>query len=243
MKKTFLTLLIGAVLNIACKTMNSEKKSKTIEAKGLEPKNMKVEKVIIDTIPCEVGLKISATKMNILYIGIDNPVDIQLSNYYSDVIDVRISGGTIRKVGKGYNVAVKKQGRVTISVYANGKYIGEQSFRSRYLQDPVVTIGKDKKNWRGGTMPKQQLKRMRINATLLQNLDMDLKFNIASHSIMGVINGKKVITKGTGSKFSESEKELISIVPAGRTVIIYDVKYSGPGGRLYNLGSLVYKLK
>jgi len=189
------------------------------------------------------SVSISPTKMNVFYIGVDNPVDVVAAGVLAKDISVSVSnGGTIRPSGKGYIVKVKKMGKVKVSVTANGKSLGSKEFRCKMVPDPIATIGKDKKNWRGGIMPKKQLANMRVNATL-QNFDFDLKFKIVSHTISATIKGFDETAKGTGSRFNAKQKQIISKQNKNKRVIVDDIRASGPDGSVRRLGSLVYKVK
>lgn len=64
---------------------------------------------------------IEASKMNVLYIGVDNPIDIAMSNVASNKLKVSIDNEAIlQKISAGhFNVRVMRPGQVTITVEAN----------------------------------------------------------------------------------------------------------------------------
>ncbi|MCK5667338.1 MAG: gliding motility protein GldM, partial [Thiotrichaceae bacterium] len=66
-------------------------------------------------------LVVSPTKMNVFYIGVDNPVDVSVPGIDPNKIQARISSGSIRKKGNSYVVKVKKIGKVRVSATADGK--------------------------------------------------------------------------------------------------------------------------
>mgnify|MGYP002747806170 CR=1 FL=1 len=53
----------------------------------------------------EPSVAVSATKMNVLYLGVDNPIDVSVSGVSPDRIAVSMQGGSISKNGKGGYVA------------------------------------------------------------------------------------------------------------------------------------------
>ena len=91
---------------------------------------------------------ISAKKMNVFYIGVDNPVSIDISGIPKESLTPAISCGTIKpdlssndwvvNVPVGCNDAV-----VTLATNINGvqKYLGSKTFRVKKLPDPAATIG------------------------------------------------------------------------------------------------------
>src|SRR4051812_8934984 len=54
---------------------------------------------------------------NIFYIGIENPVEIAVSNYACDSLSVEIDNGSIKGSNCEYTINVTKEGNTTLSVY------------------------------------------------------------------------------------------------------------------------------
>jgi len=79
------------------------------------------------------SVAVSPTKMNVFYIGVDNPVDITASGVPADAVNATISSGTIKKDGAGYIVNVKSGTEATITVTAKVgetvKTLGSKKFR------------------------------------------------------------------------------------------------------------------
>lgn len=93
---------------------------------------------------------VSPTKMNVFYIGPENPVSISVPGVPNNKVVASISGGggTLTKNPKGtgadYIVKVTQQGEATISIIADmdGKKInmGAMKFRVKRVPDPVAKI-------------------------------------------------------------------------------------------------------
>jgi gliding motility-associated protein GldM len=93
------------------------------------------------------SLTVSATNMNVLYVGVNNPLSISVSGIPAENIFPSISVGTLRQdKGKGSWVATvpasSKEAKVTISVKLNGKMkqMGTENFRVKKLPDPDAYI-------------------------------------------------------------------------------------------------------
>jgi len=88
---------------------------------------------------------IAADEMNLLYIGINNPLTISASGFSDNQINVRASGATLTKLpGTGkYNVKVTRGPKeAIISVTTkDGKNLGKQKFRIRSLPQPTAQLG------------------------------------------------------------------------------------------------------
>src|SRR5690606_16795271 len=96
---------------------------------------------------------VSPDKMNVLYIGVNNPVSVSAPGTPTDKINVSMSGGSISGSGGKYNVRVTSPGTARISVSAEvapGKTqtLSTTEFRVKRIPDPIAKFaGKT-----GGTM-------------------------------------------------------------------------------------------
>ncbi|HEY5511189.1 MAG TPA: gliding motility protein GldM [Prolixibacteraceae bacterium] len=93
------------------------------------------------------SLAVSATNMNVLYVGVNNPLSISVSGVPRENIYPTISCGTLKpNPGKGGWLATVpgdcKQASVEVSVKNNGgmKRMGSEIFRVKKLPDPVPYI-------------------------------------------------------------------------------------------------------
>src|SRR5690606_41763117 len=66
------------------------------------------------------GASLQLDKMNVMYIGVDNPVTLSASGYNIEDVTLNIPGASLKPNGKGkYNVRVSKQGEVTYAINAS----------------------------------------------------------------------------------------------------------------------------
>jgi gliding motility-associated protein GldM len=93
----------------------------------------------------QANASIALDKMNVLYIGVNNPVTIAASGGGDDKVQPSITGGggSIQKVGAGKYVvrvsSVTDDCKITVSV--DGKVAGVSQFRVRTIPTPVATVG------------------------------------------------------------------------------------------------------
>src|SRR5438046_2955321 len=90
----------------------------------------------------QTSIAIAPNKMNVFYIGVDNPVSIAAYGATDDKVSVSINGGggTISKVNTGNYVVQVNQftDDCTIEVTIDGKPIGSSKFRVRSLPAPMA---------------------------------------------------------------------------------------------------------
>jgi len=94
------------------------------------------------------GSVVSPLKLNILYIGVDNLIDIAVPKVSGEDITASTTDGTITKVSDGQFIAtVDRIGKLLITVYVKGKKVSSHEFRTRRIPDPQIRFnGNDAKN-------------------------------------------------------------------------------------------------
>ncbi|MCF6365006.1 MAG: gliding motility protein GldM [Bacteroidales bacterium] len=191
------------------------------------------------------SVSVSPTKMNVFYIGVDNPVEITAAGTPADKISPSLTSGSIRrKGGSEYIVRVKKPGRTKVVVSANGRTLGSKEFRVKSLPNPVTTIGAPSARYfKGGNIPQSTLLALSgINATM-ENFEFDLRFNITGFVVTCNIGGFDESAKANGRKFTTQQKSIIRKARKNSRVIIEGVRAKGPDGKTRKINDLVFKLK
>lgn len=191
------------------------------------------------------SVSVSPTKMNVFYIGVDNPVEITAAGTPADKVSASMTSGLIsKKSGSNYTVTVKKPGKTKVNVSANGRSLGSKEFRVKSLPNPITTIGaKSSKFFKGGNIPKSTLLALSgINATM-ENFEFDLRFNITGYVVTCNIGGFDESAKSRGRNFTGAQKAVIRKAKRNSRVIIEGVRAKGPDGKTRKINDLVLKLK
>ena len=187
------------------------------------------------------SVAISPIKMNVFYIGVDNPVSITASGVPASSVMASISGaGTIRKAGNGkYVVTVKSTNDVTVNVSAkvgeSVRNLGSMSFRCKRVPDPIAQVG----GKTGGRISKSALATASVSAKL-ENFPFDLSFPIVSFSVTTVQNGFTVSEKASGTRLSAAQKKIISSAKSGQRLYFEDIKAKAPDGSTRSLGTIKF---
>jgi gliding motility-associated protein GldM len=207
------------------------------------------EQVIDKTIEYTVGqanASIALDKMNVLYIGVENPVTIAASGGGDDKVQVGISGGggSISRVGAGKYVvrvnSVTDDAKITVSV--DGKVAGVSQFRVRTIPDPVATIGGYAS---GDNINAGAFKAQAGVGAYIKDFPFDLKYGVTSFSItIDNDEGDVETADCTGNTWNGKAQSMISrLVKPGRLVTVDGIRATGPDGRSRKLPSLVYYIK
>ena len=197
----------------------------------------------------EVGVRsasVSATKMNVFYIGVDNPVEVSVAGASSNSVKATTSGGGSSMNGSGgkYTVKVTKPGDVTISVSAEGFPSTPFKFRSKRIPDPVPQLGAGP-NKKGGVMGNGEFKAQQGLAAMLEGFDFDAKCNIQGYELTRVAKRQDPVSAvNPGARYGGDAKRLVNAAKPGDTFYFDKVKARCPGdsaGR--KLPSIVFKIK
>ncbi len=175
---------------------------------------------------------ISPTKMNVLYKGVDNPLEIGVPGV--DPSKIIVNGPGVRKTGSGTYVADVKnvsQKEISISVSVqetdeegktSTRAVGKKEFRVKGLPPAVGSIfGKTE-----GQMSKSLMGKGVVEARY-QDFPFDLALTVTSFEI-AIPGFPPEAVKG--NKMNASVKQRIEKLRPGQTISIRKIKASGPKG-------------
>lgn len=170
------------------------------------------------------GAAVMLDKMNVLYIGVDNPVTIGSPTGW-DKTNVSMSGGTISGSGSNRTVRVSAIGNASISVNADG-HASQFSFRVKRIPDPIFKVGSGKARVAAVEFKSQQFCRAD-----LENFEFDLRYNVVGATVyFSGANFPNVATASISSNSLESVRALISRCGPGSSVTFTNIRVSGPDG-------------
>ncbi|MBI4944775.1 MAG: gliding motility protein GldM [Bacteroidetes bacterium] len=192
------------------------------------------------------AIVVSPDKMNVFYIGVDNPVSISVPGIAAEDLQPSISGGgsiggvrgkyTVKVTGASKEVTVNVSAKTRTGVKSMGSGI---TFRVKSVPSPVPEfMGK-----RGSDVIQQvALKSASAIMAKLDNFEFDLKFPIVSFSVSMNVNGVDVEEKTNGGVISEKQKAMLARAKKGNKVYIEDVRVKMPDGSIRPIGSVNLKV-
>ncbi len=180
---------------------------------------------------------IAATKMNVMYIGVDNPIAVGAPGVRSEDLIVSISGdpgATIRKVGTGEYIAnVKTQGKkvsVNVSAKIAGqiKNLGSQEYRVKVIPQFTAKVG----TYDGGRIAAASLAAQGGLRVDVSGFDFPVKYSIASFEMGFSSNSGDAGTtlRANNGSFTPEMVARINKLRKGQRVFIQDIRVKGPDG-------------
>ncbi|MDI3525902.1 MAG: hypothetical protein PWR03_85 [Tenuifilum sp.] len=190
---------------------------------------------------------IAATKMNVLYRGVDNPVDISVPGFPPDKISPTISSGSIKRVGLGSYIVQPGRGvsTVNIAVYAENEgrkkvKMGTKTFRVKNVPPPTPRV----LGVTGKVVDRNVLEAsLGVVAEMPRDFDFDLKFKVVGFKLSATVGGFLQEQESKSSRFTEEQKRIIRSLRPGSQVVLTDVKAVGPSGDVVDLNDLVLKIR
>jgi gliding motility-associated protein GldM len=192
------------------------------------------------------AVAISPTKMNVFYIGVDNPVEISAAGVAPENLAPSMSGGSLSGSKGKYTVRVTAGTECSISVSAKSTTGGPnrpqgppQKFRIKPIPNPVATVGGVKE----GVIRKNLLIASGAVIPKMENFDFDLKPVIVSFDVSTVVAGDIKTIPTNGGNFSASQLSLLQGTKGNGRVYIENIKVRMPDGSVRAIGSVNLKVQ
>ncbi len=194
---------------------------------------------------------VSATMMNVLYAGIDNPISISVPGVTNTGVTATMTNGTLARRGDAWVAHPGKVGEkavVTVIADMNGKKteVSRTEFRVRKLPDPTPFIAyKDGEgntvHYRGGGRGISKALLMQapgIEAAIDDDL-LNISFKVLSFETVTFDSmGNALPEVSDGDKFSSRQKSQLQRLKRGNRIYVTRVKAVGPDGITRELAPL-----
>lgn len=175
---------------------------------------------------------VSPDKMNVLYIGVDNPLSVSAAGTPTDKVKVSMTGGSLSGSGGKYIARVSSPGTARISIAAEvapGKMqtLSTTEFRVKRIPDPIAKFaGKT-----GGSMATVALKAQNAIFAKLDNFDFDANFKVTKFTmIIAKPRSDAIVLSTSGNQLSSSMASALNGITPGTRVIFDNIVAVGPDG-------------
>jgi hypothetical protein len=179
---------------------------------------------------------VSAQKMNVMYVGIYNPITIAVSNTSEKNLYVTSDNGIITGGNGVYNVMPSSKGELQIAVYVIKKkdtlFVGKEIFRAKEIPEPTVHIAGKKGNF---TLKRNALLAQQALIAFYENLDFGLFIKINSFEMLTYVDGEQILLQSSSNMITPEMKQIFQNCKAGSTFIFQKVIVSVAGATPYEL--------
>ncbi|MFH2140857.1 MAG: GldM family protein [Bacteroidota bacterium] len=187
---------------------------------------------------------VSATKMNVVYLGVPNPFDIMATGVSFEKMKVTISQGTITYDSPyHYTIFPESTGILSLEINAeiNGesKVVGRHQFRVKRIPDPIATIA----GMTGGIILKDTLVAQIGIKTIIENFDFDVIFHVTEFSFIYTDSMNNVNSIDVhGAMFTKNITDQILKSQRGETLIFENIKAKGADGEIRSIGRVKFTI-
>lgn len=211
------------------------------------PNGEETQKFTITYQVIEPTATVSPAKMNVLYSGIPNPLNISVgAGVPSDKIHAEVKGGgALARQGDQFMItpsAGSKTLSIVVAAEIDGKrqHMGTADFRVKPVPPPSAVVD----GIQGRTATKGQLAASQgLRAVPPADFDFDAKFTITSFEVSVVNNeGYTDDEPSTGAYFNDKHRRMFNNMRNNSQVTITKIKANGPSGSM-DLPDLVIRVR
>lgn len=191
----------------------------------------------------ERSVAVSAEKMNVFYIGVNNPIAVSAAGISSNELRVSISGagGSVRKTGSNtYNVTVTRPEECRINV-SGGGMSDSKVFRVKRIPDPVARLGR----LDDGPVPNGTFKAQGGVIAWLDNFDFEAKCEIVGFELVYVPKRQDPVpVTNAGASYNSQARALVQRARPGDMYYFNNVRAKCPGDPASRkVNSMVFRIK
>ncbi|MDR0687830.1 MAG: gliding motility protein GldM [Prevotellaceae bacterium] len=192
----------------------------------------------------EPNVVVSPSKMNVLYRGVLNPIDVSAAGIPDNKVRISVSNGALSRENRQYWINPGDGTICEVSIVAeiNGeeRNMGKKMFRVKNVPKPTPEMD----GIQGKTATRQQLiSSQGIRAIMPPDFDFDLKFSIKSFVVFASIDGYVQEQTAYNQMFTDKQKQIMNRLQSGQRLSITEIKAVGPDGKVVDLQDLSIKVR
>ena len=201
--------------------------------------------VVNKEVKYEVGMPSGASvfleKMNVMYVGVENPITISGGSVGSEKVQVRFPGGNISRTSGDHYVAKPTQtGMSEIVVIADGK---PYKFPMRLKSLPPATgfVGGSK----GGRISAAAFKAQGGMIARLEDSEFQAEYRVVSY-VLAASGGpfpNYQQANNEGNRWGGAAKSIVDRATPGTTIFFDQIRVVGPDGKVKEITPIVFQLQ
>jgi gliding motility-associated protein GldM len=184
---------------------------------------------------------VAAEKMNVLYIGVANPLSVSAPGIPKDKLRVSLSGGSVSGSNGSFTARVTSPGTVNVTVSGEAspgktQVLGSTQFRVKRIPDPKTVFGGKS----GGSTSSANLKAQDRLFAKLENFEFDASFTVQRFNLV-IIKPRQdpILLSTSGNELSGQMRSAMASITPGTRVIFTNVIAVGPDGSQRGLDDVI----
>ena len=193
------------------------------------------------------SLTVAPLKMNVFYIGVDNPVSISAAGLSKNQIKPVIDMGKLKKDGSNWIVRIDKKpksgamatGSASADIDGKRMSLGKSEFRVKRVPSPTAEIA----GMTDGQLDKNVFLASAAIIPNMKDFEFDLYFVVTSYTFATVMNGDWLQKNVKGNVFSDEVKSIIRNGKRKQKYFFEKIQAKGPDGTIRSLNPISLELK
>jgi len=193
------------------------------------------------------SVSVSPDKMNVFYVGVDNPVSVGAAGFANEDLVVSGNGVQMVKSGKGYIArpsAGAREATVTVSAHTKDgvKSLGPGvKFRVKQIPTPIGLVAAKTGD---DNIGRGELGLIGAVSAKLEGFDFDLPFPVVSFDITTVNNTGLLLTKSAVGNIVNAEmKKMLSSAKPNQRFAFENMRVRMPDGTVRKIPGVTLKVK
>lgn len=190
----------------------------------------------------ERSVTVAADKMNVFYVGVDNPVSVSAAGIPSTEMQVSAEGVSLVKNSNGkYTVKPDRPGFAKITVSGGGLKPTTFEYRVKPIPTPIPMLG----DLKSGSISKERLQAYKGIQAVLENFDFDAKCHIVSFEMTRLPKlGDPVVVQNNGGDFGEDALRIIKTTKHNDIYYFDEIRAKCPGDiTTRKLNGMMFRIK
>lgn len=195
------------------------------------------------------ALIVAPLKMNVLYIGVDNPMAISAPGIPDEKIQSSIDHGVLKKDadGKNYVIRIDKMPKGVSKAYVsartdlNGEMLdlGRAEFRVKRVPTPTAEIA----GQMDGQIDKNRLLAAGAIIPNMRDFEFEIYYEVTGYTFATIINGDWIPKNVRGNRFNEEIQGIIRNGKRNQKFFFENIQAKGPDGSIRSLNAVNLELK
>jgi GldM C-terminal domain len=168
---------------------------------------------------------LSCSKMNIVYVGVDNPINIAVENILNENLIISASNGSLmRNKNDGYIFRPDTPGKICMIfiISKNKKGIiknhGTMALRAKRIPLPILKLN----NKSYGFMTKETFDSLQRFQIILENFDFNVRYVLKNYTLQAL--GKTINV--SGDLLTKEAKQFVQQLPPCTSLLIKNIEVS-----------------
>lgn len=189
----------------------------------------------------ERSVSVAAEKMNVLYVGVENPLAISAAGVRGQ-IKVTATGTELEKRSNGkYMAKPRSTGEAVITVSGPGLNPTSFRYRVKRIPDPVPALG----TLRGGDVAAGTFRAQQGLIPILEQFDFEARCNVISFEMARKPrSGDVMLVTNQGPRYESDTRRLVDQADHGDTYYVDRIRVKCPGDvSTRELSGMIFRIK